>query len=318
MAEITGFPGRNNKVPTAVDTVRRDDAIAQVRALEKQIVGSEGEACRLRMAQGDVLIPIRDSVGHGRWLPFLADCRLSVRNAQIAMQLAEKREEIEAANAKSSSHLSIAAALKLIRPPKSPKSPKSPKPPKPAGVAPPVGDGPDHGEGRDRGSEDLFWDDLRAAADDDLLAIMMVDELSRNKAELVAREILRDIGKDPYSPETLIKLSAPDRAQILAALGITHADVPSNIVAEIAQHAVSQERKQAGQFTKKVRSALLTNAAPARKVENIRTALEALDAGGASDWCARMDRVASGFTQTKLEASSALTALDPAHSPTKH
>jgi hypothetical protein len=113
---------RKSSLPTRASThttVVLNDAAARVRQIESQIQTAEGEACGLAMDVGDVLTPIRKTIRHGRWLPFLRDCGLSSRTAQVYLQLAAARSVIEAANAQSSAHLSIADALKLIRPKKS-------------------------------------------------------------------------------------------------------------------------------------------------------------------------------------------------------
>jgi hypothetical protein len=112
---------RKSPSPTRASThttVVLNDAAARVRQIEVEIETAEGEACRLAMDVGDVLAPIKRTIGHGRWLPFLKNCSLSARVAQIRMQLAGARSVIEAANANRQSHLSVAEALKLIRPKK--------------------------------------------------------------------------------------------------------------------------------------------------------------------------------------------------------
>ena len=121
-------------------------------------------------------------------------------------------------------------------------------------------------------------------------------------------------------------MPASDRARILTALNITRADVPSNIVTEIVQHAVTQERsstaaqqKQMQKCIEKVRSAVMTSEAPTRQVENIRAVIGTYGRG-TSDWCDRMDLEASSFIKAKAKrsAGSVLAALVHPPSDTKH
>ena len=50
---------------------------------------------------------------------------------------------------------------------------------------------------------------------------------------------------NPYSPEALAKLSGEERARLVANLGLTRADVPAAVQAEIAQHGADQTRRVA-------------------------------------------------------------------------
>jgi hypothetical protein len=123
VADVIKFPDKNKRA--VVDVVRRDEAVAKVREILRGVRAVEGLAFRRMMDLGDALIPARNAAGYGGWGAFLRDCGLPVRDAQIAMQLAKARPEIEAENAKRASQsqpaLSIRAALELIRP-KNPKS----------------------------------------------------------------------------------------------------------------------------------------------------------------------------------------------------
>jgi hypothetical protein len=129
---------------------------------------------------------------------------------------------------------------------------------------------------------------------------------------------------DPYAPETLKELSAADRKRVIAALGVTMADVPLNIVAEIVQlerRAAEHRWKQVMQFTKKVCSAVMTNEAPAAMVKTIRAAVAIYEAKGARilDWTDRMDLAASRFTEaTPKQSSPVPAALAHPPSDTKH
>jgi hypothetical protein len=211
----------------AATVIRIDEATAQLRALERKIGRVEGSICILRMAEGDILISIKRTVGHGRWQSFLNDCGITVRDAQIAMQLAKARSQIEAANTKTSSLLSIAAALRLIR--------------------------------------------------------------SEKTTTAKATEPI----ENPYSVEALKKLSAADRARILAGLGITRADVPAHIAADIVRHAVDQERSSAKlhqsdlwHVVDGVRVALATAESAERKIEHIESVIAKLVPP--PDWITRL------------------------------
>ena len=106
------------------DVVRLDAAIAQVRAIEEKIQTVEGSACLLAMDAGDVLSPINTTIAYGKWGPFCKSCGLSLRSAQVYLQSAAARPQIEAENAQRAAHLpalpplSIRAALELIGPKK--------------------------------------------------------------------------------------------------------------------------------------------------------------------------------------------------------
>jgi hypothetical protein len=119
MGDIVGFPSENKR--DTVDVGRRDAAVDQVRTLILKILAAECEACRFAMDLGDFLTLLKDSVGRGRWLPFLQDCGIHPRSAQNYMLLAANRAVIEATNTNRYSYLSIAEALRLVRP-------KKPKP----------------------------------------------------------------------------------------------------------------------------------------------------------------------------------------------
>lgn len=130
MADVIDLTGRRklngapiklgtDQASTAAAIIRRDQTVTSVRLLEREIQATEGAALPFAMEIGDRLAEFKaefkDSAGHGRWLPFLRDCQLPPRRAQIYMFLAAERATIEAANANRDSYLSIAAALKLIR-----------------------------------------------------------------------------------------------------------------------------------------------------------------------------------------------------------
>ena len=88
---------------------------------------------------------------------------------------------------------------------------------------------------------------------------------------------------DPYSPEALAKLSAEERARLVANLGLTRADVPAAVQAEIAQHDADQKQRAAPSIRPMTRTAaqdkclstirttLATSAPPECKLETIET-----------------------------------------------
>jgi hypothetical protein len=138
MAEIIDFAAHGKSTPAnapAYDISVLDAATAQVRAIELRIQTAEGSKCLLAMDAGDILKPINETIAHRKWGPFCNKCGLSVRTAQVYLQLAAARSTIEAGNAQRAAHLpplSIREALKLI----SPKKPKQ----EPAAESEPVED----------------------------------------------------------------------------------------------------------------------------------------------------------------------------------
>lgn len=66
------------------------------------------------LAAGDMLVEAKSLVGHGEWLPWLAEnCPIPTRTAQLYMRLAKHRELIEAKSA-DVALLTIQAAVELI------------------------------------------------------------------------------------------------------------------------------------------------------------------------------------------------------------
>jgi hypothetical protein len=96
-----------------------NDVVARIRTFHQKILATIGAALPFAMDAGDLLIAEKKAAGHGNWLPFLRDCGLKTRTAQSYMQLAAARDTIEAQMRSGSAHLSIAEALRLIRPKKS-------------------------------------------------------------------------------------------------------------------------------------------------------------------------------------------------------
>src|SRR5258708_7836069 len=72
------------------------------------------------MAAGDLLIEAKKKLPHGQWLPWLTiHCEISERTAQVYMQLARKRIEIEAnpQRAADLTDLTVRKMLTMVAPP---------------------------------------------------------------------------------------------------------------------------------------------------------------------------------------------------------
>ena len=72
------------------------------------------------MAAGDLLIEAKKKLPHGQWLPWLTiHCEISERTAQVYMQLARKRTEIEAnpQRAADLTDLTVRKMLTMVAPP---------------------------------------------------------------------------------------------------------------------------------------------------------------------------------------------------------
>jgi hypothetical protein len=92
------------------------------------------------------------------------------------------------------------------------------------------------------------------------------------------------VAESPYSVEALRKLSAEERARLIANLAITRADVPASVAADIVQHAVGQAREVAEQeqaalakCVAGIRAAVRTQASPAHQLEDVKAAIRRLD-----------------------------------------
>jgi len=99
-----------------------------IRTGHKAIGAAMRNALRIALDSGDALIEAQGLVPAGQWGRWLRDnCFLSTRTAQLYMQLAEHRIEIEA-ELERVTDLSLRAARRLIMEPK----PSNKKPPPPA------------------------------------------------------------------------------------------------------------------------------------------------------------------------------------------
>ncbi len=87
MADVIELSGRRKPNPAAApngsdqEIVRRDQAIARLRAIEGQIQAGKGALCLLAMDAGDVLQPINATIEHGKWRQFVLECGLSLRTS---------------------------------------------------------------------------------------------------------------------------------------------------------------------------------------------------------------------------------------------
>jgi hypothetical protein len=95
-----------------------DTLARQVRAARREMQNAMRTALRMALDAGDALITAKKQVEDGRWQPWLRNnCLLSVRTAELYMQLAQHREEIES-ELECVTTLSLSAARRLIMKPK--------------------------------------------------------------------------------------------------------------------------------------------------------------------------------------------------------
>lgn len=95
----------SNRLPVLAASIKteHDECLAAMR-----------QSLSHALAAGDMLMEAKSLVGHGRWLPWLADnCAIPKRTAQLHMRLAKHREWIEAKSA-DVALLTIQAAVELI------------------------------------------------------------------------------------------------------------------------------------------------------------------------------------------------------------
>ena len=117
-------------IDAAIDngTTAQDQLCALAKTIQAEHSAVVRAACGVvdhAIKAGEALIAAKDKLAsHGKWAGWLRKhCDLSERNAQIYMQLARARLEIEA-KANRAAVLSLRAALQLIRP----KTKKEPRP----------------------------------------------------------------------------------------------------------------------------------------------------------------------------------------------
>jgi hypothetical protein len=89
----------------------------RINAEHAAAVGCANKAIEHARQCGELLIETKAQVGHGEWLPWLADhCEVSQRQAWAYMQVAEGWDELTA-KLEPGSNLSIKGALRLLSPP---------------------------------------------------------------------------------------------------------------------------------------------------------------------------------------------------------
>jgi hypothetical protein len=104
----------DNSDNAALDINTLDALAAKIRNALRDVQTATRNALRAALEAGDALIAAEERVSEGRWLAWLKDnCFLSKRTAQLYMQLARHRDEIETEIALAP-ELSLRAARKLI------------------------------------------------------------------------------------------------------------------------------------------------------------------------------------------------------------
>jgi hypothetical protein len=93
------------------------DLAARIQVEHMAVADALKDSVRHAIAAGEMLIEAKAKVGHGQWLPWLASCGVSERNAQRYMRLARHRDVIEA-NPTCVSDLGINGALALLTAPR--------------------------------------------------------------------------------------------------------------------------------------------------------------------------------------------------------
>jgi hypothetical protein len=112
-----------------------DDLASTIRTAHEGVTRAAANMIEFALTAGDALLRAKETVGHGKWLPWLkTKCDLGERTAQRYMAIAGARAVIEA-NPTRVADLGLVAVLKLIsaekRIPK--KTADKPKPAKAAG-----------------------------------------------------------------------------------------------------------------------------------------------------------------------------------------
>jgi hypothetical protein len=93
------------------------DLAARIRAEHKACAVAIKRGCEHAINAGKLLIEAKDLLGHGQWLPWLAEhCVLPERTAQLYMRLAHHAPEFEAKSA-TVADLTVRGAIKLLAPP---------------------------------------------------------------------------------------------------------------------------------------------------------------------------------------------------------
>jgi hypothetical protein len=117
--DLASYRRAKSKISTPLPP-GRSGWVAEIQSHQLKIETAIGGILTHAMVIGDVLtkakIELKAVAGHGSWGPFLQDCALSDRTAEIYMQLAAGRAVIEEAmaNPQRAANLSIRGALKLL------------------------------------------------------------------------------------------------------------------------------------------------------------------------------------------------------------
>jgi hypothetical protein len=94
--------------------VNLDDLASTIRTAHEGVTLAAANMIEFALTAGDALLRAKETVGHGKWLPWLkTECDLSERTAHRYMAIANARAVIEA-NPTRATDLGLTAVLKLI------------------------------------------------------------------------------------------------------------------------------------------------------------------------------------------------------------
>jgi hypothetical protein len=92
------------------------DLATRIKSLHAQVLDAGKNVVRKAIEAGVALIDAKRQVGHGNWLRWLKEnCELSDRTAEVYMECARNRQRLEAIIA-AAANMTLAAALREIRP----------------------------------------------------------------------------------------------------------------------------------------------------------------------------------------------------------
>ena len=102
--------------PTAKTTqASLSDIAKQIKAAHDDVVRLLHKTFTRAIEAGELLLEAKSLLDHGEWLPWVeANCEINIRTAQVYMRIAKHREEL-GANAENFSHLTVDAALQLLK-----------------------------------------------------------------------------------------------------------------------------------------------------------------------------------------------------------
>ena len=99
-------------MPPVASVAPEADLGARIRAAHEAAQAGARRALEDAVRCGELLLEAKRVVGHGRWLPWLAEnTGIGPRQAQNYMRVARHRDVVLASNASSATHLSAAVAL---------------------------------------------------------------------------------------------------------------------------------------------------------------------------------------------------------------